>query len=109
MISGRNGTIFNICSVAGLQAYKNGGSYAISKFAMLGLSRQLREELKPHKIRVTAIIPGATLTGSWEGTDLPASRFILPEDVAKTIWSIYGLSEHTDVEDVVIRPQLGDI
>ncbi|MBT1712581.1 SDR family oxidoreductase, partial [Fulvivirgaceae bacterium PWU5] len=47
----RSGHIFNICSIASIKAYSNGGSYAISKFALLGLSKCLREELKQDNIR----------------------------------------------------------
>lgn len=105
----KHGYVFNICSTASITAYANGGSYCISKYAMLGMTKVLREELKEHNVNVTAILPGATLTSSWNGTDLPESRFILPKDVAETIWSIYNLSGNTVVEEVVIRPQLGDI
>jgi short-subunit dehydrogenase len=52
------GHIFNMCSVASLHAYANGGSYSISKFALLGLSKALREELKPHSVKVTSLMPG---------------------------------------------------
>ena len=103
------GAIFNICSVASLMAYPNGGSYSISKFAMYGLSKALREELKPFGIKVTAVLPGAVLTGSWDGVDLPEERFIKAEDVAETIFSAYELSDRTVIEDLIIRPQLGDI
>lgn len=109
LIEQKNGYVFNMCSVASLKAYEHGGSYSISKFALLGFSKQLREELKPHHIKVTAIMPGATLTESWSGSDLPESRFIKADDVAKTILSIYQLSDYTDVEEIVIRPQLGDL
>src|SRR5690349_17406650 len=73
------GHIFNMCSIASLRAYANGGSYAISKFAMLGFSKCLREELKPYNVRVTSVMPGATKTASWEGTDLPDERFMMVE------------------------------
>lgn len=105
----KTGDIFNICSVAGLKAYPNGGSYSISKFAMHGLSLGLREELKSHGIRVTAVHPGATYTASWEGVDLPEDRFIQASDVADSIWSVSQLSRSTVIEELVIRPQLGDI
>ena len=104
-----NQHIFNICSIASLQAYEAGASYTISKFALLGFSKQLRHELKPTGIKVTAIMPGAVLTGSWDGTNLPPKRFIRAEDVAKTIFSAYSLSDGADIEEIVIRPQLGDI
>jgi short-subunit dehydrogenase len=103
------GHIFNMCSIASIKAYPNGGSYAISKFALLGFTKVLREELKPFGIRVTAVMPGATKTASWEGTDLPDSRFMKTEDVAEVIFNAYSISSRSVVEEVIIRPQLGDI
>ena len=105
----KEGHIFNMCSIASFKAYANGGSYAVSKFAMLGLTKCLREELKPYGIRVTAIMPGATKTASWEGVDLPDSRFMKIEDVADAVYASYALSKNSVVEEIVIRPQLGDI
>ncbi len=104
-----HGHVFNICSIASITAYANGGSYSISKHALYGFSRCLREEMKPHGVRVTAVLPGATLTASWEGMDLPETRFSPPEDVAEMVWATYRLSPRSVVEDIVIRPQLGDI
>jgi hypothetical protein len=101
--------IFNVCSIASIQAYPNGGAYAISKTALLGFSRNLREELKPKNVRVTAVLPGATRTASWNGTPLPDERFISPEDVAEAIFSTWSLSPRSVVEEILIRPQLGDI
>lgn len=109
MIARRQGHIFMMCSTASITPYTNGGSYCISKFALLGMSRVLREELKPHGVKVTAILPGATLTASWEGTDLPEERFLKPIDVANSVWAAYSLSKSAVVEEVLIRPQLGDI
>ncbi len=105
----RSGHIFNICSIASIKAYPNGGSYAIAKAALLGFSRCLREELKSFDIRVTAIMPGATRTRSWEAVDLPEERFMKAEDVADTVYSAYALSERSVVEEIIIRPMLGDI
>ena len=105
----RGGHIFNMCSIASIKAYPNGGSYAIAKFALLGFSKCLREELKPFNIRVTAVLPGATRTASWDGTDLPDERFMPSEDVADTIHATYALSDRTVVEEIILRPQLGDI
>ncbi len=105
----KQGYIFNICSIASLNAYPNGGSYTITKFAMYGMSKALREELKEYNIKVTSLLPGATLTASWEGVDLPEARFMMPEDIAELIYSTYKLSERTVVEDIILRPQLGDL
>jgi NADP-dependent 3-hydroxy acid dehydrogenase YdfG len=109
MISAKSGSVFNICSIASLQAYEGGGSYSISKFALLGFSKQLRHEMKPHNIKVTAVMPGATLTDSWAGSNLPEHRFIKPADIANAIKGIYELSDYADVEEIVIRPVEGDI
>jgi short-subunit dehydrogenase len=105
----KHGHIFNMCSIASIKAYSNGGSYAISKFAMLGFSKCLREELKSYNIKVTAVMPGATKTRSWEGASLPDERFMKIEDVAETVFSAYSLSGRSVVEEIIIRPQLGDI
>jgi NAD(P)-dependent dehydrogenase (short-subunit alcohol dehydrogenase family) len=101
--------IFNICSIASLQAYANGASYTISKFALLGFSRQLRHELMPTGIKVTSVMPGAVHTDSWSGSGLPEERFIQPRDIGKMIYNVYELSDGADLEELIIRPQLGDI
>jgi short-subunit dehydrogenase len=109
MKQSKSGHVFNICSIASIKAYANGGSYAISKFAMLGFSKCLREELKPFNVRVTAVMPGATKTRSWEGVDLPDERFMKVEDIAEMIFATNSLSPQSVVEEIIIRPQLGDI
>lgn len=105
----KTGYIFNIASIAGLQAYPNGGSYSISKFAMIGMGKALRQELLNYNIKVSNVMPGAVLTASWEGVDLPKERFIQADDIAKLIFNAYSLSDSAVIEDIVIRPQLGDI
>lgn len=105
----KSGHIFNICSTASITAYTNGGSYCITKFAMYGMSKVLREELKEYGIRVTSVLPGATFTASWEGVDIPEERFMPSKDVAQMIWASYSLSPRSVVEDLLIRPQLGDL
>lgn len=106
MISQKKGHIFNMCSIASIMPY---GAYAVSKHAMLGFSKVLREEVKDKGIRVTAILPGATYTASWDGTDLPQERFMKAEDIAQSLLDIYNLSDRTVVEEIILRPQLGDI
>jgi short-subunit dehydrogenase len=103
------GHIFNICSVASIMPYPNGGSYSISKYALLGFTKVLREEMKTKAVRVTAILPGATYTSSWEGSELPEERFINPADLAHSVWGAYALSPRSVVEEILIRPQLGDL
>jgi len=109
MIRDKHGHIFNICSTASIQAYPSGGSYGISKFALLGFSKNLRVEMIPYNIKVTAVIAGATLTSSWEGAELPEERFVKTEDISRAIWHAYTLSPQAVVEEILIRPMKGDI
>ncbi len=109
MMAQKSGHIFNICSVASLHAYANGGSYSISKFALLGFSKNLREEMKPHGIKVTAVMPGATLSASWDGFNIDPKRIMEVEDVAKMIYAASQLSPQAVIEDIIMRPQLGDL
>lgn len=109
MLEKQAGHIFNICSIASLNAYANGGSYSISKFALLGFSKNLREELKPKGIKVTAVMPGATLSASWDGFDIDPNRIMEAADISNMVLAAAKLSPMAVVEDIVMRPQLGDL
>ncbi len=109
MVQNGSGHIFSICSTASIKAYPNGGSYCMSKFALYGMTQVLREELKNTGIKVTAVLPGPTYTNSWTGTNLPLERFMPVEDIAKMVLAASELSEASTVEEILIRPQLGDI
>jgi len=109
MVQRKKGHIFNICSVASLKAYPNGGSYSISKFALYGLTQNLRYELMQDNIKVTAVIPGATWTDSWSGSGIDRERFMEAKDIALMMYQTTLLSQGAVVEDLVMRPQLGDI
>jgi short-subunit dehydrogenase len=108
MMKAGSGHIFNICSIAALKAYPGGGSYSISKFALDGFTKNLREEMKPHGIKVTAVHPGAVWTPAWEGF-VERSRIMEVSDIAEMIWAASQLSAKACVEEIVIRPQLGDV
>ncbi len=111
MMAQKSGFIINMASIASFMAYPNGGSYSISKFALRGFSKVLREELKEYGIKVTTIMPGATWSHSWAGMkdQLPESRLMQASDIADTIWNLINLSESAVVEEIILRPQLGDL
>ncbi|AFD07841.1 SDR family oxidoreductase [Solitalea canadensis] len=109
MIEERKGHIFNICSTASVKPVVAAGSYSISKFALMGLTKVLREELMHQGIKVTAVLPGSTLTASWSGTSMPKSRFVQPEDVANAIINACKMSEGAVVDEILIRPMLGEV
>ncbi len=109
MIERKSGHIFNISSIAALKAYPNGGSYSISKYALMGFSKNLREEMKPYNIKVTTVYPGAVYTASWAASGVDPNRIMEVKDIADSIYSISKLSPQACVEDIVLRPQLGDL
>ena len=100
----RKGHIFNICSVASIMVIENAGSYSVTKAAMLSLNNVLRAELAPYNVKVTAILPGSTLTASWEGTNLPSSQFVQPEDIANSLSAILDLSSGANVDELILKP-----
>ena len=109
MMARQSGHVFNMCSIASFQAYNNGGAYSISKFALAGFSKNLREEMKPYGIKVTAVYPGAAYTDSWAGSGIDPKRIMVADDIAKMIYAAAQLSPQACVEDIVLRPQLGDL
>lgn len=109
MMAAKTGHIFTLCSIASLHAYPNGGAYSISKFALLGFTKNLRHELKQHNIKVTALIPGAVYTDSWKGSGVSESRLMEAEDIASLIYTASRLSPQATVEEIIVRPQLGDL
>jgi short-subunit dehydrogenase len=109
MMKNKSGHIFNISSIAALKAYNNGGSYSISKYALMGFSKNLREELKLFHIKVTTVYSGAVYTSSWEGADILPQRIMEVDDIANMIYVASSLSPQACVEDIVIRPLPGDL
>jgi NADP-dependent 3-hydroxy acid dehydrogenase YdfG len=109
MLARKRGYIFNLCSAASIRSYTNGGSYSISKFALLGFSKNLREELKETGIKVTSILPGATWSDSWAGFEAPESRLMQARDIAEVVVSALRMSASAVIEEILMRPQLGDL
>ena len=109
MMKAKQGHIFNMCSIASVAAYNNGGSYSISKFALLGLTKNLRAELRSYNIKVTAVIPGAVYTDSWSESGIDPERIMQASDVANMVYAASLLSPQACVEEILLRPQLGDL
>ncbi|MFN8407572.1 MAG: SDR family oxidoreductase [Sphingobacteriaceae bacterium] len=107
----QSGHIFNMCSVAGVKPLVNWGSYCVTKFALMGLTKVLREELMEHHVKVTAVLPGSTLTNSWEGygVDWEKDRFVAPEDVASAMINALKMTIGANVDEITIRPVKGEI
>jgi short-subunit dehydrogenase len=91
------------------RGHPGGGGYSVSKFALDGFSQNLRQELMAYGIKVTAVYPGAVLTDSWGDFDNSNQRIMEAEDIAKAIVNATELSPQAVIEQIIIRPLLGDL
>ncbi len=111
MIENRKGWIINTISVTVNKVFTNSGAYAASKAGVLALTNVLREEVRDKGIKVTAIVPGATETDMWpDGVrEKYGERMMRAENVADVVATMLRTSENVMVEEITIRPQLGDL
>ena len=109
MVKNRRGDVFFMSSIAGRQPYPNGTAYCAAKFGVAGLAQVLRTETKMSGVRVCCVYPGAAWTPSWQGSGVPEERIMPADDVAHAFLDVYRLSRRTVVEEIVLRPQLGDV
>ena len=105
----RGAAIVNNLSVSARQVFPGNAAYDASKHGALGLTRTLREELRPRGIRVIALLPGATATDIWDQfwPAAPRGRMISPADVAAIVVEAVALPAGTTVEELVIAPTRG--
>lgn len=103
------GHVFHMSSIAGLDAYPNATSYCAAKFGVTGLGAVMRHELRAHGVRVTTVYPGATWTPSWEKSGVKPERIMPARSVARAIVSAWRLGSDAVVEELVLRPPLGDV
>jgi short-subunit dehydrogenase len=96
-------------SVASVKGYPGGVAYCAAKHGLLGLARALREESKASGLRVTTLLPGATLTPSWDGSGVPEDRFMPAADIAQAVKCAVDMSGMTVMEEILLRPQPGDL
>ncbi|MEO6875238.1 MAG: SDR family oxidoreductase [Opitutaceae bacterium] len=109
MVKRGRGDVFNMSSIAGLAAYPGGAGYSAAKFGLTGLSKVMRSEMKEKGVRVCCVYPGATASPSWGGSGVDPERMMPAEDVARAFLDIYRLSRRTVVEEIILRPQRGDL
>lgn len=103
------GKIVLVGSTAAYEAYPLVPTYGIAKWGLRGYAMNLRKELIAQNIGVTFISPGATLTDMWAGVDLPKNRLLEADDIGKLVAATMTLSRQAVVEELIVRPMLGDI
>lgn len=98
------GTILNMSSVCGVQAWAGTGAYSASKHGIMALSKALADEGRPHRIKVSAICPGGVADGLVDASpdDIRRSEQISPYDIAETAVYLATLGPHAVVHQVVV-------
>ncbi len=109
MLKRGKGDVFFMSSIAGLTAYPNGAGYCAAKFGVTGLAKVLRAETKGTGVRVCCVHPGATWSPSWSESGVKPERIMPAEDVAKAFLDVWRLGRRTVVEEIVLRPEQGDV
>lgn len=107
----KRGTIINVASIAGKQAFANWGVYSVSKAGVIALSQALAQEERKNGIRVSAICPGAVNTELWDSetvnADFDRSNMLTPEIVAQSILHIALLPRQAVVDELILMPSAG--
>lgn len=113
MMHAGRGIIVNILSVASVKTFTGCSVYAAAKAGALAFSRSLREELRPHNIKVIDILAGATETPVWSDDSRAefGGRMMQPDDIAETVAAALDLArrERISPEEILVRPRLGDL
>lgn len=111
MIERGEGVIVNINSVSALKTFTRSSVYAASKAGLLAMSRSLREEVRGYGIKVIDLMIGATETDIWsmEARNEFSHRMMQPDDVAEALLATLKLAPKTMPEELVLRPQNGDL
>lgn len=107
----QQGTIINVASIAGYQAFPGWGAYNVSKAGLIALSKTLAAEERGHGIRVVTLCPGSVNTPLWDTetvqADFDRSRMLTPETVAQSIVHAALLPPGAVIEELTVMPSAG--
>lgn len=108
-LMGAGSHIVNIGSNASKKGFPGWAAYCASKFAVLGFTNSIREEMRDRGIRVSAVLPGPTRTGVWDSLDgnWDFSKMMGPEVTAKVVLSVVSQPDGASVDEIDIVPSAG--
>ena len=100
------GHIVNVASTAAKRAWANAAAYHASKWGLLGFTRAIGVEGRPHRIKATALVPGGMLTHFFDRLDPPPDPANLqdPVNVARVILFVLAQPEETAIQEVIVTP-----
>ena len=106
MVERNDGVIVNVASLAGKNTFAGGSVYSASKHAVMGMSKSMMLDLRPHGVRVLTVCPGTVYTPFFDGIDHDPdeSKALRPDDVAEMIEHAVRMSDRGTVSEFEIRP-----
>jgi 3-oxoacyl-[acyl-carrier protein] reductase len=104
MIQRKSGHIINIASLAGKNAFANGGIYCASKWGLMGLTECMAEDLRAYGIRVSAICPGSVVTDFSPLRKKDPSKMLQADDIALAVEMIVRQAPQSFISEILIRP-----
>jgi len=109
MTARRRGTIINVGSVVTSRSLTGSAAYTASKYGLLGFSRVLAEEMRPHGVRVGVLSAGATDTPLWDAMPgaPPRDRMLRADQVAEAALFMAGLDPNATLEELTLLPAGG--
>jgi len=107
----RGGHIVNIGSNASKKGFPGWAAYCASKFAVLGFTNSLREEVRDRGIKVSAVLPGPTKTDIWDSLpgEWDRTKMMSPEITAKTVLSVINQPLEANIDEIDIVPSTGNL
>jgi NADP-dependent 3-hydroxy acid dehydrogenase YdfG len=111
MVARGNGLIMNVLSYAGKVTYTGSSAYAAAKAGAEAMMNVVRAETREKGIKVINVSPGAVLTPIWhhKHQERYGHMMMKPEEIAKLLFDFSLLPPSMMIEDVIIRPQVGDL
>jgi NAD(P)-dependent dehydrogenase (short-subunit alcohol dehydrogenase family) len=109
MTGRRRGTIINVGSVVTSRSLTGSAAYTASKYGLLGFSRVLAEEMRPHGVRVGVLSAGATDTPLWDAMPgaPPRERMLRADQVAEAALLMAALAPNATLEELTLLPAGG--
>jgi NADP-dependent 3-hydroxy acid dehydrogenase YdfG len=111
MLDGGGGVIMNILSYAGKTTYTGSSAYAAAKAGAEAMMNVVRAETRGKGIKIVNVSPGAVLTPIWQPKhqERYGHMMMKPEEIANILYDISRQPVSIMVEDIIIRPQGGDL
>jgi 3-oxoacyl-[acyl-carrier protein] reductase len=107
MVEREEGVIVNVASLAGKNTFAGGSVYAGSKHAVMGMSKSMMLDLRPHNVRVLTVCPGTVYTPFFDRVDQfdpDEAKALRAEDVAEAIEHVIRMSDRATISEFEIRP-----